>query len=260
MTDRLREQILALVASYGPDVLDMSRTLESELHLWCPDQPDEVNRLVAALRHGVVHYLLVLAESGKLATADIPAQIRRLSAESGLTETEADQAVRTWADIIGAIDISGGKGKPGSRTLMSLRRTSSLSALSSMVLVGLAGSMGSILPWIILLEERHEHFLISGNLSALGTHTILNLLGAAGGFAGGTLGWMLGTPLSFQFRLSARLDSAHRLMVAGFAAALGSFFGLWLGYHHVADIGAFFGALLCAGVGTFLATVFTWDK
>jgi hypothetical protein len=261
MTDRLREQILALVASYGPDVLDMSRTLESELHLWCPDQPNEVNCLVAALRHGVVHYLLVLAESGKLATADLPAQIRRLHAASGLTETEAEQAVRTWADIISEIDVSGGKGKPGSRTLMSLRRTSSMSALSSMILVGLAGSLGSILPWIIMLQERHgEHFLIPGNMSALGTHTILNLLGAAGGFAGGTLGWMLGTPLSFQFALSARLDSAHRLIIAGLAAALGSFFGLWLGYHHIADIGAFLGALLCAGVGTFLATVFTWDK
>jgi len=71
-----REEILALVASYGPDVLDLSRTVESELHLLCPDQPNAVNALVAALRHGVVHYLLVLAESGKLAAADLPARRR----------------------------------------------------------------------------------------------------------------------------------------------------------------------------------------
>jgi hypothetical protein len=260
MADRLREQIVALVNSYGPDVLDMSRTLESELHLCCPDQPDDVNSLVAALRHGVVHYLLVLAENGKLATADLPAQARRLNAESGLGQIQAERAVHMWADIMGTINFSRGKPKPGSRTVMSMRRTSTLSALGDLFLVGLAGSMGSMLPWIALIEERHEHFLIPGGMSALGTHTVLNLLGAAGGFAGGAFGWIVGTPLSFQFALSAKLDSAHRLIVAALAAALGSFFGLWLGYHHVADIGAFLGALLCAGIATFLATVFTWDK
>jgi hypothetical protein len=262
MADRLREQIMALVASYGPDVLDMSRTVESELHLLCPDQPDEVNALVAALRHGVVHYLLVLAENGKLQTADLPAQVRRLNAESGLNDTEAERAVQTWADIIGAIDISASKGAAGGRKPpKGLPGASSLSALETLVLIGLAGAIGSMLPWIAVLEERHgEHFLVPGTMSALGTHTLLNLLGAAGGFLGGTLGWVLGTPLSLQFALSARLDSAHRVIVAALAAALGSFFGLWLGYHHVADIGAFLGALLCAGIGTFLATMFTWDK
>src|SRR5262245_778471 len=98
MIDCPREQILALVAPGGPDVLDMTRTVESELHLRCPNQPDEVNALVAALRHGVVHYLLVLAENGKLPAADLPAQVQRLSAESGLDGSEAERAVHMWAD------------------------------------------------------------------------------------------------------------------------------------------------------------------
>jgi hypothetical protein len=52
MTDCPREEILALVAAYGPDVLDMSRTVESELHLHCPDQPDEVSDFLRLLQHG----------------------------------------------------------------------------------------------------------------------------------------------------------------------------------------------------------------
>jgi hypothetical protein len=259
--DRLREHILALVAKYGPDVLDMSRTLESELHILCPDQPSQVDSLVAALRHGIVHYLLVLAENGKWQTVDLPAQVRRLSAESGLNESEAEQAVQIWADLIGTINFSNREAQPGSRTRIGLSRTSTtLSALGNLFLIGLAGSMGSMLPWIAVIEERHEHFLVPGGISAIGTHTVLNLLGAAGGFLGGALGWILGTPLSLQFALSPRLDSAHRVIVAALTAALGSFFGLWLGYHHVADVGAFLGSFLCAGIGTFLATVFTWDK
>ena len=68
--DPPREQLMALVASYGLDVLDMARTVESELHICCPGDTAEVNALVAALRHGVVHYLLVLAENGKLASRE----------------------------------------------------------------------------------------------------------------------------------------------------------------------------------------------
>ena len=137
----------------------------------------------------------------------------------------------------------------------------SLAALGPVVIVGAAGLIGSMLPWIAVLEERHgAHFLIPQDMSALGTHTVLNLVGAAGGFLGGSLGWMLGTHLSLEFVVSAGRASAHRVIAAALAAALGAFFGLWLGYHHIADIGAFLGALLCAGTATFLATVFTWDR
>jgi hypothetical protein len=48
--------------------------------------------------------------------------------------------------------------------------------------------------------------------------------------------------------------------VEAVVAALGSFFGLWLGYHHIADVGAFLGAFVGAGAGAFLACVYTWDK
>src|SRR6516164_3413794 len=105
--DRPREQLMQLIASYGRAVLEMTRTVESELHTRCPDDPEEVNGLVAALRHGVVHYLLVLAENRKLASADLPSQIKRLHAESGLDESAAERAVQMWADIIGAIPITG---------------------------------------------------------------------------------------------------------------------------------------------------------
>jgi hypothetical protein len=255
-----REQILALVASYGPDVLDLSRTVESELHLLCPDKPDEVNSLVVALRHGVVHYLLVLAETGKLATADLPAQVRRLSTEAGLSETEAERAVNMWADIVGTIKISRGSSGAYRRKPKGLPHTA-LAALGPIVIVGVGGLLGSMLPWIAVLEERHrQHFIIPGNISALGTHTILNLVGAVGGFLGGALGWMLGTPLSLEFAVTAGRASVHRVIAAALAAGLGSFFGLWLGYHHVADIGALAGTLLGAGIGAFLATVFTWDR
>jgi hypothetical protein len=71
---------------------------------------------------------------------------------------------------------------------------------------------------------------------------------------------MLGTPLSLEFALTAGTATIHRVLAATLASGLGSFFGLWLGYHHVADIGAFMGTLLGGGAGAFLATVFTWDK
>ena len=61
---------------------------------------------------------------------------------------------------------------------------------------------------------------------------------------GGAFGWMLGTPLSLEFAVTAGKASAHRVIIAALAAGLGSFFGLWVGYHHVADIGAFLGTLL----------------
>jgi hypothetical protein len=253
-----REVVLALVASYGPDVLDMARTVESHLQKECPDQLREVYALVAALRHGVVHYLLVLAEKGNFPAADLPAQIRRLNVESGLSESEAEHAVRMWADIIGGINLASAGGVAWRET-RGMHRTSLL-ALVPVVIVGAAGSVASMLPWIVVVAERHgEHFLIPSNLSALGTHTLLNLAGAAGGFLGGAMGWMIGTPLSLEFVVTAGKASIHRVSVGVLAAALGSFFGLWLGYHHIADIGAFFGALLGAGIGAFLACVFTWD-
>ena len=169
-----REQILALVASYGPDVLDLSRTVESELHLLCRDKPREVNSLVAALRHGVVHYLLALAESSKLPAADLPAHVRRLSGESGLTETEAEQAVKMWADIIGAIKMSSTTGVAGAASPMTCLEPR-VAALVPVIIVGMAGLLGSMLPWIVVLEERRGgHFLIPEKMSALGTHAVLN--------------------------------------------------------------------------------------
>jgi hypothetical protein len=259
MTDRPREQILALVASYGPDVLDMSRTVESELHLCCPGQPDEVNALVAALRHGVVHYLLVLAENGKLPSADLPVQVRRLNAEAGLKEGDAERAVRMWADIIAAIPMPRAGGAAWRREPRGLHHTV-LAALAPVLIVGATGALASMLPWIVVVAERHgEHFLIPAKLGALGTHALLNLAGAAGAFLGGALGWMIGTPFSLEFVVTAGKASVHRVGVAALAAALGAFFGLWLGYHHIADIGAFLGAFVGAGVGAFLACVFTWD-
>jgi hypothetical protein len=94
MTDGPREQVLALVASYGPDVLDMTGTVETELHLHCPDQRDEVNALVVALRHGVVHYLLVLAENGQLSSADLPAQVGRLERDRRLFRPKSSDEAR----------------------------------------------------------------------------------------------------------------------------------------------------------------------
>ncbi len=45
------------------------------------------------------------------------------------------------------------------------------------------------------------------------------------------------------------------------AAALGSFFGLWIGYHYIADIYiADIGAFPCAFAGAFLASLYTRDK
>jgi hypothetical protein len=258
--DAPREQLKALVATYGLDVLDMSRTVESELHICCPGDADEVNALVAALRHGVVHYLLVLAENGNLASADLPAQIQRLSIESGLNQNAAERAVRMWTDIIRSVPVPGASGTAWRREPRRLHRTSLLRLVPAAI-VGAAGALASMLPWIVVVEERHgEHFLIPATMSALGTHTLLNLAGAAGGFLGGAAGWMFGTPLSLAFVLNPNTNSFHRVAVAVVAAALGSFFGLWLGYHHIADIGTFPGAFVGAGAGAFLASVYTWDK
>jgi hypothetical protein len=259
MTDCPREEILALVAAYGPDVLDMSRTVESELHLHCPDQPDEVNALVAALRHGVVHYLLVLAENGKLPSADLAGQVRRLSAEAGLNEGDAERAVQMWADIMAAIRMPRAGEAAWRRKPRGLPHTV-LAALAPVFIIGAVGAVASMLPWIVVVTERHgEHFLIPVKLGALGTHACLNLAGAAGAFLGGAVGWMVGTPVSLEVVRSAGKASVRRVGAAGLAAALGAFIGLWLGYHHIADIGAFLGAFLGAGLGAFLACVFTWN-
>jgi hypothetical protein len=258
--DAPREQLMALVSTYGLDVLDMTRTVESELHMCCPGNADEVNALVAALRHGVVHYLLVLAENGNFASADLPAQIQRLSSESGLNPSAAERAVLMWADIIGAIPVPGASGAAWRREPRRLHQTRLL-PLVPVAIVGAAGAMASMFPWLVVVAEKHgEHFLIPETMSALGTHTLLNLAGAAGGFLGGASGWMFGTPLSLAFVTTPNTNSIHRVSVAVVAAALGSFFGLWLGYHHIADIGAFLGAFAGAGAGAFLASVYTWDK
>jgi hypothetical protein len=257
--DLPREQLMALIARYGLDVLDMTRTVESELHMCCPGYADEVNALVDALRHGVVHYLLVLAENGGLASADIPAQIQRLSAESGLNQSAAERAVLMWADIIRAVPVPGASGVAWRQEPRRLHRNSLL-PLVPVAIVGAAGAMASMLPWIFVVAEKHgEHFLIPATLNGLGTHTLLNLAGAAGGFLGGAAGWMFGTPLSLAFVTTPNTNSIHRVSVAVVAAGLGSFFGLWLGYHHIADIGAFLGAFVGAAAGAFLASVYTWD-
>jgi hypothetical protein len=260
MAHRPREELMAMVASYGPRFLDMAGTVESELHIHCPDSPDEVNGLVAALRHGVVHYLLVLAERGQLASADLPAQINRLIAESGMDDSAAERAVNSWADIVRAIPPPGASRMAWKVVPGDIRRREFLPFVPIMIIGG-AGALASMLPWVLVLAESHEeHFLIPKTMSALGTHTILNLTGAAGGFFGGALGWMLGTPLSLAAAVNQFTDSRHRVIASAIAAATGSFFGLWLGYHHIADIGAFLGAFLGAGAGVFLSSVYTWDK
>jgi hypothetical protein len=268
MKDLPREQILALIDQYGPDVLDMSQTVATELQLACPGRRAEVDGLVAALRHGVVHYLLVLAEAGKIETADLPAQVLRLCAEAGLNEVDARRAVGTWADIIGTMSIPREGDSAWRREPRALHRAR-FAGLRDPLIVGLTGLLASMLPWLVVLEEkRGHHFLIPVEMDLLGTHALLNLLGAVGGFLGGALGWMLGSPLSLEFQESGGLASAHRVIAASLAAGLGSFFGLWLGYHHLADIGTFFGPFLGAGIGAFLASIYTftyrrmgaWDK
>jgi hypothetical protein len=260
MVDRPREEVMALVASYGPRVLDMAGTLESELHIHCPESPDEVNALVTALRHGVVHYLLMLSENGRLASADLPAQVHRLIAESGMDSEAAERAVHLWADIVHAIPAPGAS-RMAWRVVPGDLRHRALLPFVPVIIIGGAGAVASMLPWVLVLaESQGEHFLIPKSMSALGTHTILNLAGAGGAFLGGAVGWMIGTPMSLAAAVNQFTDSRHRVTAAAVAAALGSFFGLWLGYHHVADIGAFLGAFLGAGTGVFLSSVYTWDK
>ncbi len=71
---------------------------------------------------------------------------------------------------------------------------------------------------------------------------------------------MIGTPVSLAAAISPFTDSRHRVTAAAIAAGLGSFSGLWLGYHHIVDIGALLGAFLGAGAGIFVSSVYTCDK
>jgi hypothetical protein len=257
MQTDLRQQIMALIASYGPAVLDMSGTVASELHLALPGHHEEVEGAVAALRHGVVHYLLVLAETGKLETADIPTQVSRLCTEAGLSQVDAQRAVTMWAEIIGAIHFSLATRPAWRKEPKGLHQP--FFGLGEVLIVGMAGLMGSMLPWLIALEDkRGQHILIPMEMDALGAHALLNLLGAAGGFLGAALGWMVGSPRSLDFQVNRGVASTRRLISSSLAAALGSFCGLWVGYHHLADIGTFSGALIGSAVATFLATVFTF--
>jgi hypothetical protein len=267
MSNSPRQQIVALINAYGPDVLDMSGTVASELEASCPQHTAECEALVAALQHGVVHYLLVLAETKKLETADLPAQVTRLRSEAGLDEALAQRAVSTWADIVREMSIPANLSRPWRLEPRALHR-GRFSALRDVLIVGMAGLSASMLPWLVVLEEKRGHHFFIPEMSALGTHTLLNLLGAAGGFLGGALGWMLGTPLSMEFQVSGGIASMHRILAASVAAALGSFLGLWLAYHHWGDLGAFFGPFLGAGIASFVATITTftrrrlgaWDK
>src|SRR5262245_34182624 len=223
MVDRPREELIALVASYGPRVLDMARTVESELHLHCPDSPDEVNALVAALQHGVVHYLLVLAEHHKLPSADLSGQVHRLIAESGMDADAAERAVHMWADIVKSIPPPGASRMAWRVVPGDLQRRAFLPFVP-VAIIGVAGALASMLPWVLVVAESHgEHFLIPKAMSALGTHTILNLAGAVGGFLGGAAGWMFGTPVSLAAAVTQFTDSRHRVTAAAIAAALGSF-------------------------------------
>src|SRR5262249_7152889 len=150
----------------------------------------------------------------------------------------AQQAVSTWAEIITARLKPGDDEPAWQREPRALHRTR-FSGLGAVFFVGLSGQLGSMLPWLVVLEERRgHHFFIPIHMDALTAHSLLNLLAAVGGFLGGALGWILGTPFSLEFRVSGGLASVHRIVVACLAAALGSFFGLWFGYHHAADIGA----------------------
>jgi hypothetical protein len=242
---------------YGPDVLDMSETVATELHLHCADQRAEVEGLIATLRHGVVHYLLLLAKSEKLETANVPAQVSRLCFEAGMDEELARRSVNTWAEIIRSTCISPDDKRPWRREPSELHRHR-FAAFNDVVLVGFAGMAASMLPWLAVVEEQRGHnFLIPDRLEPLGVHAALNLLGAVGGFLGGVIGWMVGSMRSLEFQVRASA-SPQRLIFSSLAAALGSFFGLWLAYHHIRDIGAFAGPFLGAGIGAFFGSISTF--
>ena len=250
-TDAPRERLIALIENYGPDVLDMSETVASELHLHCTDHRAEVDGLIAALRHGVVHYLLVLAKSKKLESANLPGQVSRLCYEAGMDEGSAQRAVNTWAELIGAMRISPDDKSPWRREPRELHRRR-FAGLNDVLLVGIVAMVASMLPWLAVVEEKRGHnYLIPDRLEPLGVHAMLNLLGAVGGFAGGAVGWVLGSLRSLEFQVRGGSPSRQRLFAGCLAAGLGSFFGLWLAYHHIRDIGAFAGPFMGAGVGRF---------
>jgi hypothetical protein len=235
----------------------MSETVATGLRHYCGDHAAEVDGLIAALRHGVVHYLLVLARAGKLETADLPAQVSRLCFEAGMDEEVARQSVNIWAEIIRTAGISPDDRSPWRREPSSLHQHR-FAALNDVVVVGMAGLMASMLPWLAVLEEQRGHnFLIPDRLEPLGIHSALNLLGAVGGFSGGALGYIIGSLRSLEFQVRAAA-SRQRLIVSSLAAALGSFFGLWLAYHHIRDIGAFAGPFLGAAIGAFLGSMSTF--
>jgi hypothetical protein len=253
-----REVLIRLIDKYGPDVLDMSETVASELHLHCTDRRAEADSLITALRHGVVHYLLVLAKSKKLETANLSDQVSRLCYEAGMDEGSAQQAVNVWAELIGAMPISSDDKSPWRREPRALH-TRRFAGLNDVLLVGIVGMVASMLPWLAVVEEKRGHnYLIPDRLEPLGVHAMLNLLGAAGGFAGGAVGWVLGSLRSLEFQVRGGSPSPQRLIAGCLTAGLGSFFGLWLAYHHIRDIGAFAGPFLGAGVGAFLGSMSTF--
>src|SRR5262249_5795572 len=156
MKDSPRQLIEALIDSYGPDVLDMSGTVASELHVAFPQHTAEVEGLVTALQHGVVHHLLLLPEAGRFETQTLPAQGSRLCYEAGMSEAEAQRAVNTWADIVGTMAIPRDLKTPWRREPKALHQHR-FAALRDVLIVGIAGLLASMLPWLLVLEEKRGH-------------------------------------------------------------------------------------------------------
>jgi hypothetical protein len=260
MDEQVRAELSELLATSGRSVCSTPRTLGMLMRQRCPCAEGPVRELELALELGCVRPFLM-----REGPVNQTALAEELAARSGMGAERARWAIASWSQALN--DGAVREEQPSDRDWSSWNRIDVSGAAAGgsgsyqravwhLGLVGLAGAVGGAGLGFALLAGGDQMMIepwreaLEGLAPWLQVVALLSL-GVLGGLAGGLLGWVVGGGQSWTY------DAIGGTTLGRLAwSALGAFHGAGIGVMcclgHFGLYGVMPGALLGAGLGSFL--------
>jgi hypothetical protein len=247
MHDAVRAELIDLVRTGERNLCAMPGVLATMLREGCPDSPDGVREVVAALDCGLVDRMLL--HVGPICTDSLAVT---LTDSTELTLERARWVIESWILALDAADkpqatsgtwsewnkLSVETGGSGRRTVFGLGYSAAAGALGGCVAASVGGAM-----------LRPNSFPDLPAWFGILAHIVLASLGCA---TGGLVGWMAATSGTRFGRTDSR-SSSGRPSISCLGAGLGGCFGTLAGLTAFGPAGVTFAGMAGAFAGEVLA-------